>query len=785
MIRAERPREITAETSLQENKIIDETRTQRCVSPSPVPTEDQLPDESGCPRATVRSRTMHPDSARYASQPAPPEVGTRPVGSITCPQCSMENVATGGRRFCGDCGTSLWEKCHGCGSDVSVDERFCGQCGLNMAESVQEQERTIEEQLARADQLGREHRFSEAKVLLSSIVKAQNPRLKEHVAKAEQKLQQIRLEHERWEYLAGDAHKRAQKAFSLCDFDDVIAVLEEIPSPIRSTPIVALLKDARARKAEVEELARQLRELLADKRGSDVLPVIERLQRLQPNHPLACKIATCMRDQLVTKTKQRVSAGLYDEASRLLERIPTSSRTTQTETLLQDVEELSALYWDANHCQYVDDMLGEVLKRLVRHLPSDTRIRKLVTEYGKRRRLLDASERTMPVPWVSTTNTPWKCPVEWMVGPERIEMDEISPAVRRDTPGAFAVAFGLALQGIGKGPVHIDFTDANSGVMGRMARLMRDSRHGSAWGIDIGDHTLKAVKLSSVQGGQRVVATACEAIPHRKLLSQTADYGEARDLIEETFNRFRDVHALKGERLCLALSSRLTICRVLHLPAMADKKIEEAVRFEAQHVLPGDLDDYCWRKYRPESGDEKAADPSACLLFALTRRHLKYTEETCERLHLQPDVLQTEYLALHNYLGFELETHGQNGDGRQGATVLLDMGAGGTCMIVHSPRCLWGRYLGVGGHTFSRAIVREFHLTLQQAEDWKRDLSRVDRWSRWESVLSSVFASFSKELTAALNAFAKDYPCERIERIVTVGGGMEMHGLLRYLRTGR
>lgn len=728
---------------------------------------------------------MHPDSARFAAQPAPPQLGAGSVGSITCPQCSMENVATGGRRFCGDCGTSLWEKCHGCGNDVPVDERFCGQCGVNMSESVQEQERTIEEHLARAEQLEQEHRFSEAKVLLASLVKTQDPRLKEHVAKAEQKLQQIRLEHERWEYLVGDAHKKAQKAFALCDFDEVIGFLEEIPSPIRSTPIVALLKDARARKTEVEELARQLCELLADKRGSDVLPVIERLQRLQPNHPLACKIATSMRDQLVAKAERKIAAKRYDDALDLLKRIPSSARTTQTEALLQRVDELSALCWDANHSQYVDDALGEVLRRVLLLLPKDEAIRKLAVEYQRRREILDAPERTAPVRWANTGKTLWQCPVEWMVCPERIEMDEISPAVKRDYPGAFAVAFGLALQGIGKGPVRIDFTDTSSGVMGRMARLMRDNRHDSAWGIDIGDHSLKAVKLSSLQGGQRVAATACEAIPHRKLLSQAADYGEARDLVEETFNRFRDVHTLKGERLCLALSSRLTICRVLHLPAMADRKVEEAIRFEAQHVLRGDLDDYCWRKYRPDSGDEEAVDRSNYLLFALTRRHLKYTEETCERLHIQPDVLQTEYLALHNYLGFELAAPEQNGDGQQGATVLLDMGAGGTSMIVHSRRCLWGRYLGVGGHTFSRAIVREFQLTLGQAEDWKQDPSRVDRWSRWESVLSSVFESFSKEFTAALDAFAKDFPGERIERIVTVGGGMEMHGLLRYLRTGR
>ena len=784
MIRAELPPEAPGDTVPQPKEMAD-AKTRRFTDPATPPAEDQLPDGPVGPHAAMtRSRPMHPDSARYTPEPAPPQPANVSAGSITCSQCGMANLASGGRQFCGECGANLWEKCRKCESDVPVDERFCGQCGVNIAESVQEQEQAFEEHFANAERLEREHRFAEAKVLLASLAKTETVHLKEHAARAQQKLQHARVEHERWEQLAKAAYKRAQEAFSLCSFEGVIGILEEIPSPLRSTPIVTLLQDASARKAEVEELARQLRELLAHKRAKDILSVIERLQRLQPNHPFARKIATLMHNQLVAKAKQKMAAKHYDAASELLKNIPSSARTEHSESLLKEVDELSALCWDANHCQYVNDTLREVLKRLLR-LSKDEGSRKLASEYQKRRKLVDDPDRTEPVPWVKTTKTPWGCPVEWIVEPERIEMDEIPPASRRDHPGSFAVAFGLALQGIGKGPVRVNFNDTSSGVMGRMAKLMREKRHENAWGIDIGDHALKVVKLSTFEGGQRVKVSVCDAIPHRKLLSQAADYGEARDLVGETFEQFGGNHAFKGERLCLALSGRLTICRTVHLPAMAEKKIDEAIRYEAQHVLPGELEEYCWRRYRPDSSDDTAESRTDHLILALTRRHIQYAEETFERLGIQPDILQSEYLALHNYLGFELAVDKQNGDGRQGAAVLLDMGAGGTCMIVHSSRYLWGRYLGVGGHTFSRALVREFHLTLQQAEEWKRDPSRVERWSQWESALGSVRESFSNEFTAALDAFAKDYPGERIERILTVGGGMQMHGLLRHLRTGR
>ena len=785
MIRAELPPDIPGEHAAQESEFVDK-KPPRCSASSTTPAKDRLPDRPVGPHAAMtRSRPMHPDSARYSPQPAPPQPAGVPAGSITCPQCGMANLASGGRRFCGTCGTSLWEKCHGCGGDVPVDERFCGQCGVNMAESVEQQVRTVEEQLARVQQLARKHRFSEVKVMLAAIAQTQNPRLKQHAAKAQQMLQHVRHEHDRWEHLADAAHKRAQEFLALSDFDSAIETLQQIPSPLRSTPMETLLQDTRARKAEVEELARQLRELLAQRQGTEAVHVIERLQRLQPDHPLARKIATKMREQLVVKAEQKIAAKSFDDALELLERIPLSARTTRSETLLKEVEELSALCWAANNSQYVDDTLREVLKRLLRLLPKDGAIRKLAAEYQKRRKLLDASDRTAPVRWASTTKTPWKCPVEWHVQSERIETDEIPRAMLRDHPGAFSIAYGLALQGIGKGPVHEDFNETSPGVMGRMARLMGEKRHESAWGIDIGDHSIKAVKLVAVDGGRRVKVAEAEVLPHGKLLSQAADYGETRDLIDETFDQFRAGHTLKGERLCLSLSGRLTICRTLHLPAMAEKKIDEAIRFEVQHVLPGELQDYRWRRYRPDYDGGASNSETEHLLLAVTKRHIEYADETFERLGVQPDVLPSEYLALHNYLGFEFEKNGQNGDGRHGATLLLDMGASGTCMIAHSPQYLWGRYLGVGGHTFSRALVREFQLTLQQAEDWKRNPSRVDRWSQWESALRPVFESFSKELGAAVSAFAKDYPNERVERILVVGGGMQMHGMLRHLRTGR
>ncbi len=730
------------------------------------------------------SSLMHPDSTKNARQSSPAQASLSP-GAITCSQCGMENAAGGGRRFCGECGSSLWEKCHGCDADVPVDERFCGHCGVNMVEGVQQQIRSMEDHFARVQRLERNHRFSEAIMLLASIARNETPRLKDFAAAAEEKLKHLRHEHARWEGLAEAAHKKAKEAAVLNKVHEAFHALQEIPPAVHSEPMQKLFQELRTRKDEIDALSEHLRSLLAEKRGGEVQAVVERLQYLQPNHPLASKVAQRIGEQLTAKARDRIAQRRYDDAMELLRRMPSSVQTAETDTLLGEVSELSSLVWDANHCPYMDDGLAHVLKRLLRKLPEDDTVRKLAAEYQKRRNLLEDPERTDPVRWAKAAGSAWECPVEWMTAPMRIEMEGVPAEVRRGHPGVFAVAFGLALQGIGKGPVRIDFREAGVGVLGRMAKIMREKRAGSAWGIDIGDHSLKAVRLEAVGGGQRVVANACEVISHEKLLSQAANYGEARDIAEGTFDQFRNRHRLQGERLCLALPARLTICKALSLPAAIGGKTEDAVRFEARRVLSDDLANYRWRGYALDSSDVSATGQTYHVLLALTRHHLEQLDGMFERLRIQPDLLQTEYLALHNYLGFELAAKAEGNGSKGGATVLLDVGSGGTCMIAQSSQHFWGRYLGAGGHSLARAVVREFALTLREAEKWIHDPSHVDCWNRWESALGSVFEGLKTEIDAAMAVFLKECPGEQITRIVTVGGAVQTHGLLRFFQTGR
>jgi len=53
---------------------------------------------------------------------------------VVCPSCGSENEP--GRKFCGECGTSLARVCPSCGTPNAPGAKFCGECGTPLSGEV-------------------------------------------------------------------------------------------------------------------------------------------------------------------------------------------------------------------------------------------------------------------------------------------------------------------------------------------------------------------------------------------------------------------------------------------------------------------------------------------------------------------------------------------------------------------------------------------------------------------------------------------------------------------------
>jgi Tfp pilus assembly PilM family ATPase len=144
--------------------------------------------------------------------------------------------------------------------------------------------------------------------------------------------------------------------------------------------------------------------------------------------------------------------------------------------------------------------------------------------------------------------------------------------------------------------------------------------------------------------------------------------------------------------------------------------------------------------------------------------------------------VQSDCLALHNALAHELLTEGANG---ADAIAAIDVGTEGTNLVVSSQRGAWFRSFTPGGGNFTRALTQELKLTYDQAEQFKREPARARSFCRLEAAIQPLLTQLAGEVERSLATYSRLYADQPVNRVYGLGGGFQILGMLRHLRTGK
>ena len=500
---------------------------------------------------------------------------------------------------------------------------------------------------------------------------------------------------------------------------------------------------------------------------------------------------------LVAVAEKRLAKHQYDEAKRLIERIAPDARTPHAQQLCQQAAELTWLTWDLCNAPVVDDTLVAVAGRLRRLAPDDARHMRLCDELQRRIRVAEIKPRQEPLPWARPPEqTPLGVPVEWLTGFRRVTcaeaMDRSELLLR---PGRFAIACGLALAGIKQAALPFDLLSARQqGVLGRVKHLMRPHNAKPAWGLDLGASGLKAVKMAWNETRQQAVIEAATFIEHAKPLSYALNEAEEERLVAQTLQTFVSSQKTGAEQVCVGLPGRMTLSRQIKLPPIDSAKAAKLVEFEAAHQLPFPLEQLVW-DYQildalpdPDGKTEPANQYGRrALLIAAKRTTTEHFLNAFRRLQVRVDLLQADSVALHNFLAYDcLPLPGSSSPGSAiPAVAAVDIGCDVTNIVVSSPHSLWFRSSGVAGHSFTRTLVKEFNLSIAQAEQRKRAPESAERLSDLYQALSPVFDDLLTEVQQSLAAYAESCPGQPVQRLLGLGGGFSLHGLLQYFWQAR
>src|SRR3954454_21807522 len=289
-----------------------------------------------------------------------------------------------------------------------------------------------------------------------------------------------------------------------------------------------------------------------------------------------------------------------------------------------------------------------------------------------------------------------------------------------------------------------------------------------AWGIDIGNRALKAVKLVREADGLRI--DDFEVIEHETVLSNAGDNRES--LIQTALANFVQRHPMKGGVVGIGVAGQSSFTRFIKLPPVEPRKIPEIVRFEAIQQIPFPLDDVEWSYQlfqNPESPDVEVG------IFAmrkeLVNQHIKYFTD----IDLNVTVVQMTPLAVYN---------ARQHDGRfdQGTTMVIDLGAENTDLLIADNETIWMRSIPIGGNNFTETLVKAFKLNFAKAEDLKRNAATSKYARQIFRAMRPIFADLVAEIQRSIGFYSSVHRDSRIKKVLSLGGTFKLPGLQKYLQ---
>lgn len=306
----------------------------------------------------------------------------------------------------------------------------------------------------------------------------------------------------------------------------------------------------------------------------------------------------------------------------------------------------------------------------------------------------------------------------------------------------------------------------------------------AAWGIDIGQSALKALKLRYFEDAGQAVAVAFDYIPYPKILSQPDAIPE--EIIGQAMQTFLSRNEVAGDLIAISVPGQSALARFIQLPPVETSKLAEIIKYEARQQIPFALEEVIW-DYQPlgagaeESGYLLDAEVG---LFAMKREQVQQQLKPFNDAKLEVELIQIAPLTLYNVLTYdELGIRpGKDSAAEDEYTIVLDMGCDNTALLVSNGKKIWVRNVPLGGNHFTRALTKEMKLSFAKAEHLKCNATKSPDPRAVFQALRPVFNDYAAEIQRSIGFFSSVNRQAKISKVIGVGNGFKLAGLQKFLQ---
>ncbi|MCA9000081.1 MAG: type IV pilus assembly protein PilM, partial [Planctomycetaceae bacterium] len=306
----------------------------------------------------------------------------------------------------------------------------------------------------------------------------------------------------------------------------------------------------------------------------------------------------------------------------------------------------------------------------------------------------------------------------------------------------------------------------------------------AAWGIDIGQFALKAIKLRYIESANQVVAEAFDYIQFPKILSQPDAIAE--EIVPEAMATFLGRNDLKGDLVSISVPGQSALARFIQLPPVESSKLPEIVKYEARQQIPFALEDVIWDFQPLGAGGEEGGFllDAEVGLFAMKKDQVYNQLRPYQDAKVEVELIQISPLALYNVLSVDelnirRDTEGEMGDDYY---IVLDMGCDNTTLMVSNGYKIWIRNVPIGGNHFTRALTKEMKLSFAKAEHLKCNATKSPDPRAVFQALRPVFNDYVSEIQRSIGFFSSVNRSAKVVKVIGVGNGFKLAGLQKFLQ---
>jgi len=284
--------------------------------------------------------------------------------------------------------------------------------------------------------------------------------------------------------------------------------------------------------------------------------------------------------------------------------------------------------------------------------------------------------------------------------------------------------------------------------------------------FDIGSSSVKMVEAALDRNGWRLLNVGVQPLPSGAV--QNNMIVETK-IVSDAVRKLVDEHKVKATKVISAVPGRSVIMKKFELPAQKDEELEANIEFEANKVIPENLENVNidYQILNSLQGGSKVE----VLLVAVRKEIVNSYTEVIEDAGLAPAVMDVDYFAMESMYetNYEPQTAGE-------IIGLIHIGSRYTSInVLSSGISTFTGDLPVGGEEFTEALRRSLQISTEAAESLKiTGLLEGKPYADLDALLQPAAETLAEDIRRNLSLYGAVASEEGIRTIYLSGGSAKI-----------